>query len=173
MENQTSSKGIILNNGLYLGLVGVVTALILYAMGKSLELQWVSSVVGFVATVAFVIIGIKQFKTNNGGFISWGQGVKIGMGIVMISALITIAYTLLFTTVIEPDYQAQAMEVQKQAWVDQGMSDEQIEAAVEMAENFQGPGIASAFILAFSAFIGFVVSAIVSAIMKKSEDDGY
>ena len=173
MENQTSSKGISLNNGLYLGLVVVVTALILYAMGKSLELQWVSSVVGFVATVAFIIIGIKQFKTNNGGFISWGQGVKIGMGIVMISALITIAYTILFTTVIEPDIQAQAMEVQKQAWVDQGLSDEQIESAVEMAEKFQGPGIAAAFILVFSAFIGFVVSAIVSAIMKKSEDDGY
>ena len=173
MENQTSSKGIILNNGLYLGLVGVVTALILYAMGKSLELQWVSSVVGFVATVGFIIFGIKQFKDDNGGFISWGQGVKIGMGIVMISALITIAYTILFTTVIEPDFQAQAMEIQKQAWVDQGLSDEQIEAATEMAEKFQGPGIASAFILAFSAFIGFVISAIVSAIMKKSEDDGY
>ena len=173
MENQTSSKGIILNNGLYLGLVGVVTALVLYAMGKSLELQWVSSVVGFVATIAFIVIGIKQFKNNNGGFMSWGQGVKIGMGIVMISALITVAYTILFTTVIEPDFQAQAMKVQKQAWIDQGLTDEQIESATEMAKKFQGPGIASAFILAFSAFIGFVVSAIISAIMKKSEEEAY
>lgn len=76
MENQTSSKGIILNNGLYLGLVGVITALILYAMGKSLELQWVSSVVGFVATVAFIIFGIKQYKDANGGFISWDKALK-------------------------------------------------------------------------------------------------
>ncbi|MAD98062.1 MAG: DUF4199 domain-containing protein [Flavobacteriaceae bacterium] len=173
MENQASSKGIILNNGLYLGLTGVIVGLILYATGQSFELQWVSNVVGFVATIVFVVLGMRAFKANNGGFMSWGQGVKIGMGIVMISAVITVVYTILFTQVIEPDFQAQAMEIQKQAWVDAGLTDEQIEQSMEMAEKFQGPGIAAAFILAISAFFGFIVSAITAAIMKKSEEEAY
>ena len=101
MDKQINSKNIIINNGLYLGLVGVFVGLILYAMGKSLELQWVSSVVGFVATIGFVVMGIKTFKKANEGFISWGEGLKIGMGIVMISAIITVIYTLLFVNVIE------------------------------------------------------------------------
>ncbi|NVJ88631.1 MAG: DUF4199 domain-containing protein [Flavobacteriaceae bacterium] len=173
MENQVNSKSIILNNGLYLGLIGVLTGLILYATGNALTMQWVSNLVGFVATLVFIIVGINQFKGANGGFISWGQGVKVGMGIVMISAIITVIYTVLFTTVIEPDFQQQAMEFQKQAWSDAGMTQEQIDNATAMSEKFQTPVIVSAIILAFSAFVGFVISAIVAAIMKKSEESTY
>lgn len=173
MENQVSSKGIILNNGLYLGLTGVFAALILYATGSAIELQLVGNVVGIIATIIFVIVGIKQFRTANQGFISWAQGVKVGMGIVMISAVITVIYTLLFTQVIEPDFQQQAMEIQKQAWMDAGMTSEQIENAEEMSKKFQSPAIVSGFILVFSAFIGFIISAIAAAVMKKSEENAY
>ncbi|MBG7611170.1 DUF4199 domain-containing protein [Polaribacter sp. BAL334] len=173
MENQVNSKSIIVNNGIYLGLVGVVVALVLYAMGKSLELQWVGSVVGFIATIAFVVMGLKYYKSSNRGFMSWGQGVKIGLGIVMVSAVITVIYTLLFTYVIDPDFQQQAMEFQQQKWLDSGMTEEQINAATSMSEKFQSPVIVSAVILAFSAFIGFVISAIAAAIMKKSEEETY
>ena len=173
MENQTNSKSIILNNGLYLGLTGVIVALILYAIGKSFELQWISNVVGLVATIAFVVLGLKAFKSNNGGFMSWGQGLKIGMGIVMVSAVITVVYTLLFTNVIEPDFQQQAIEYQQQKWLDAGLTQEQIEAFTESSEKFQSPAIVSAMILAISAFLGFIITAITAAIMKKSEEQDY
>ncbi|PWG05424.1 DUF4199 domain-containing protein [Polaribacter aquimarinus] len=173
MENQANSKSIILNYGLYLGLIGVVIHLILFATGSLLEYQWINSVVSFAAMIALIIIGIKKFREANGGFISWGQGVKIGMGITMISAVIAVIYTLLFMNVIDPTFQEQAMEVQKQAWVDAGMTEEQIDGAVEMTQKFQTPGILSAMILAMSAFFGFIISAIVAAIMKKSEEETY
>ncbi|WP_405565939.1 DUF4199 domain-containing protein [Polaribacter sp. Asnod6-C07] len=173
MENKTNSKSIILNNGLYLGLTGVIVALVLYAMGKSFELQWVSNVVGLIATIAFVVLGLKAFKTNNGGFMSWGEGLKIGMGIVMVSAVITVIYTLLFTTVIEPDFQKMGMEFQQQKWLDAGLTQEQIETFTESSEKFQSPAIISAMILAISAFMGFVITAITAAIMKKSEEETY
>ena len=173
MENQASSKNIILNYGLYLGLIGVVLHLILWASGQLIELNWINSVVWIIALIAFTIIGIKKFRELSGGFISWGQGVKIGMGITMIAALITVVYTLLFMSVIDPTFQEQAMEVQKQAWVDAGMTEEQIDGAVEMTKKFQSPAIASAMILGFSAFIGFIVSAITAAVMKKSEEEQY
>ncbi|MBT7817134.1 MAG: DUF4199 domain-containing protein, partial [Polaribacter sp.] len=38
---------------------------------------------------------------------------------------------------------------------------------------FQTPAISSAIMLAASAFIGFIFSAIISAIMKKSEEETY
>ena len=173
MENQASSKSIILNNGLYLGIVSTIIHLILFATGSLLELQWVQSLSGFIAMLAFIIVGIKKFKEANGGFISWGQGVKIGMGITMISAIIGVIYTLLFMNVIDPTFQQQAMEVQQQAWLDAGMTEEQIEGAAEMTKKFQSPGILSAMILAMSAFLGFVVSAIVAAVMKKSDEEQY
>lgn len=173
MENQTNSKNIILNNGLYLGLIGAIVGLCLWASGQYFELQWVGNLVGFVATLAFIIIGIKQFKNNNGGFMSWGQGLKIGMGIVMVSAVITVIYTLLLTNVIDTNLQAQGMAIQEQAWIDQGLTSDQIENAKGMAEKFQSPVIISSVILIFAAIIGFIVSAITSAIMKKSEEETY
>ena len=173
MENQTNSKSIILNNGLYLGITGVIVGLSLWASGKYFELQWVGSLAGIIATIVFIVLGINKFKNNNGGFMSWGEGLKIGMGIVMISAVISVIYTLLLTNVIDPELQAQGMAIQEQAWVDQGLSSDQIESAKEMTEKFQSPLIISGIILIFAAFIGFVISAIAAAIMKKSEEDSY
>ena len=173
MENQTNSKSIILNNGLYLGITGVIAGLSLWASGKYFELQWVGNLVGFLATIIFIILGINKFKSNNGGFMSWGEGLKIGMGIVMVSAVITVIYSLLLTNVIDPELQAQGMAIQEQAWVDQGLGSDQIESAKEIAEKFQSPLIISGIILVLAAFFGFIISAITSAIMKKSEEDSY
>ncbi|WP_405606067.1 DUF4199 domain-containing protein [Polaribacter sp. Asnod1-A03] len=173
MENQANSKSIILNYGLYLGLIGVVTHLLLYATGQLLELNWINSIVSIIAMIVLIVIGIKKYKSDSDGFMSWGQGVKIGMGITMVSAVITVVYILLFMNVIEPDFQQQAIEFQKQAWYDMGMTEEQIEASLEMTEKFQTPVISSAMMLGFSAFLGFVISAIIAAIMKKSEEETY
>ena len=173
MENQANSKSIILNNGLYLGIIGSVVHLALWASGQLLELNWVNSLIWFIGLIAFTVLGIKKYKEASGGYISWGQGVKIGMGITMICAVITVIYTLLFMNVIDPGFQEQAMEVQKQAWLDGGMTEEQVDASTAMAENFQSPAIASAMILGFSAFVGFIISAIIAAILKKSEEDNY
>jgi hypothetical protein len=95
------------------------------------------------------------------------------MGIVMISAIITVIYTLLFVNVIEPDFQQKAMELQQQKWLDAGLTQEDVDAFTESSEKFQTPVIVSAMILALSAFIGFIISAITAAIMKKNEQDTY
>ena len=173
MENQTNSKSIILNYGLYLGLLGSILHLALWAAGKALELGWVINLLSFIALIVFVVLGIKKIKEADGGLISWGGGLKIGVGIAMISGVISVIYTLLFMNVIDPGFQDIAMEVQQQAWVDAGMTSEQIDASLEMAKKFQGPGIISGMILLMSAIIGFIVSAIAAAIMKKTEEDQY
>ena len=173
MENQASSKSIILNYGMYLGILGVITHLCLFATGQLLELNWVNSLVWFIALIVFTIIGIKNFKASSGGFMSWGKGLKIGMGITMICAVITVAYILLFLNVIDPEFQNQAAELQRQAWVDAGMTSDQIETSVEAMKMFQGPVISSALILAFSAFIGFITTAIISAVMKQTPEEQY
>jgi len=173
MEDQASSKSIILNYGLYLGIIGVILHLALWASGQLIELNWINSIVWIIALIAFTIVGIKKFKETTDGFISWGQGVKIGMGITMIAAVITVIYTLLFINVIDPGFQELAMEAQKSTWLDAGMTEQQIEDSVAMAEKFQTPAITSAMVLGFSAFVGFIISAIISAIMKKSEEEQY
>ncbi|WP_425658708.1 DUF4199 domain-containing protein [Tenacibaculum ascidiaceicola] len=173
MENQAKSKNIILNYGLYLGIIGVFIHLAFYATGTLIKFGWLSGVIGFIAMIVLIILGIKKFKTDNNDFLTFGQALKVGVGIALISAIITTIYTLVFTNIIEPDFQAQMMEVQKQTWIDSGMTDEQIEASEAMSKKFSSPVITVPLSIVVSAFFGFIISAIGGAIMKKTEEDQY
>ncbi|WP_088324786.1 DUF4199 domain-containing protein [Polaribacter tangerinus] len=173
MENQVNSKNFIVNNGVLLGVVSIVINLVMYAMGMHLDPHWSVGLLTGVLFIGFIIYGIKQFKTANGGFLSWGQGVKIGVGIAVLAALVGAIYQYVFNTFIEPDFMSQMMEVQNQKMLDQGLTEEQIEAANEMSKSFQSPTMIAAFGIIGSAIGGFIVAAIAGAVMKKSEEETY
>ena len=84
-----------------------------------------------------------------------------------------IFYNLLFINFIEPEFISQVAAVQEQAWVDAGMSSEQIEASKKMMENFQSPVISSAIGIVVAAFVSFIISAIAGAIMKQTPVEQY
>jgi hypothetical protein len=173
MENKASSKSIIVNYGLILGVIGVLISLILYATGNSLKLNWVNGVAGFAAMIVIITLGIKKFKAGNGGYLTFGQGVKIGMFIALLSAVVSIIYNFIFLNFIEPDFMNQVLEVQRAAWEEANMTQDQIEGAESMFKTFSSPVITSLFAIVGAAFFGFIISAIASAIMKKSAEDQY
>ena len=173
MENQVSSKNVILNYGLYYGIVSILLSLSLYAMNMHLEGGTINIVFAIAVTLTFPILGIYKFKKDNSDFITWGQSVKIGIGIILIGVLITIIYNHIFTTFIEPDFMTLLMEKQVVAWEELNMTEEQIEASKSMMETFSSPGITSAIGIVAAAFFGFVISAIAGAIMKRTEEDQY
>ncbi|TVZ55371.1 uncharacterized protein DUF4199 [Lutibacter sp. Hel_I_33_5] len=173
MENQASTKNIIINYGLILGVIGLLPSLIKYAMGGNyLENDSISGILSVIVSIIFIVLAYKKFKTNNNGFMTWGQGVKIGMGIIFISMIITILYLLLFTNFIEPDFKAQVIEASEQKWIDAGYSDDQIEMSKEMTNKYFNLSMFGGIAI-MSLFFGFVVSAITSAIMKKNEEEQY
>ena len=175
MENQASSKGIILNNGLYFGIILVISSLIVYALGMHLEPTggYINFAIMAIAFIAFPIIGMSAFKKSNEGFMSWGQGVKIGVGIIVIGSIIGTLYQVAFTTFIEPEFYAQVEEVTRKALLDAGSSEEQIEMQIEMQNKFQGTPVGYGIGILFMAFVGFVISAIVAAVKKQSEEETY
>jgi hypothetical protein len=65
------------------------------------------------------------------------------------------------------------IEIQNQAYLEGGMTEEQIEAANAMTSSFSSPGIMAAVGIITSAIFGFIISAITAAIMKKSEEETY
>tara|TARA_B100001057_G_C22413241_1_gene780536 strand:- start:9 stop:530 length:522 start_codon:yes stop_codon:yes gene_type:complete len=173
MDNQVSSKSIMINYGVYLAVSSILINLVFYATGILLTLGWALGLIGLLLTIVFLVIGIKKYKEINEGFLTWGQAVKIGVGISIVSAFIGVIYTLIFNNFIDPTIQEQAIEIQRQAWENSNMPEEQIEAAEEMAKTFSSPAITSAIQIVAAAFFGFIISAIAGAIMKKSEGDEY
>lgn len=173
MESKASSKNVMLNYGLILGVVSILISVISYALGMHLERDWKFGVLGFVAMIVILSMAIKKFKTDNNNLLSFGQAVKVGMGVAIVSSVIVIIYNQIFMNFIEPEMMNQLLEVEKAKWVEANMTTEQMEAAEDMFNLFSGAAISSAIAIVASAFFGLIISAIAGAIMKRSAEDGY
>tara|TARA_B100000795_G_C22699270_1_gene398952 strand:- start:353 stop:880 length:528 start_codon:yes stop_codon:yes gene_type:complete len=175
MENQANSKSIILNNGLYYGLILILASLITYALGMHLDptAGYINLGVLAFVLIGFPIIGMSKFKKDNNDFMSWGQGVKIGIGTVLIGTIISLLYQHVFTTFIEPEFYSQVELVTRNGLLDAGLTEDQIDAQIEMQSKFQGTIIGDALGILFMTFIGFIISAITAAIIKKTEEENY
>ena len=105
MENQkVSSKQIMLNYGLLLGLASVILSLVNYTFGDAYNPHWSNTVIGILVLAAFIVLGIKKVKSNNDDLLKMGEAIKTGIGIAFIATLITMLYLVLFTKFIEPEF---------------------------------------------------------------------
>lgn len=171
MENKNSGKNIIVNYGLILGGIAILISLVQYSLGEHLTPNPIYGVISFGLMIAAIVLGIKKLKELNQGYISFGEAVKVGVGIAVVSALISIIYNLIFIYFIEPDFLDQMLQKQEEDMFNKGMKEEQIKAAMAMANKLKGPFISSAVGIVASAFMGFIVSAITGAIVKKSKEE--
>lgn len=174
MENQkSSSKQVMLNYGLMLGFISILIGVANFAFGNVYEPHWIISVLGIAILIAFIVLGLKKIKENNEGYLKLGEAIKMGLGIALISGIIYLIYHHIFINFIEPEYAARFMEVQEQKMIEKypNMTDEQLQAGLDMVKKFSGPVIGSAFILIWSLFSGFVVGLIGGLIMKRTEEE--
>ena len=176
METQTASvKKIALNYGLLLGLASIALSVLTYVMGVHLERPWWASVLGIAIMVLFIVFGLKTFKKDNGGFLSLGEALKVGLAISLIAGILVVIYNYLFMTVIEPDMVNQMLEMTREQMLEQNpdMPDDQMEMALGMTEKFMSPPIMAAIGIIFSLFLGFIISLIAGLVMKQNRPENY
>ena len=159
-----------LNYGLMLGIATVIISVANYAFGNAYEPHWSVNVISLLLMIAFITLGIKKLKETNGGLLTLGEGLKTGIGVALISGIIGIAYFLLFVNFVDPEFFNTIASIQEQKWLDANMSDEQIEMSKAMMAKMSGPGITAGFMIAFTLFIGFIISLIAGLVMKQTED---
>lgn len=172
MENQqTPTKKIILNYGGILGIVSVLISVTLYALGMQYEQDWKTGSIGIIAMAVIIFLGIKKFREFNEGYLSIGEALKTGIGIALIGALISVAYSLIFLNFIEPDFMANTMAKAEVDMIEKfpQLTDEQIEQQISMMKKFSTPAITSAIAIVFSLFFGFVFSLISGFILKNDQ----
>lgn len=173
MENQTNStKNIAVNYGIYLGLGSIIISLIIYAMGKTYEQNWIMGLISIFTIVVFIILGIKKFKEVNNGYLVLGQGLKTGIAIALIGAIIGIIYTLIFANFIEPNYMENMMEISRQKMLENpNLTEEQIDNAIEIQKKFSSPWMTATIGLLWSLFIGFITALIASLVMQRKPEN--
>lgn len=170
MENQpTPTKSIIINYGVYLGIASILISVLVYALGMQYDQDWKMGSIGIIAMAVIIFLGIKKFKELNSGYLTVGQALKTGVGIALIGGIISVIYSFIFMSYIEPDFMANTMAKAEQKMIEDfpNLSDDQIEMQIEMMQKFSTPAITSAFALIGSLFFGFVIS-LISGFIQKS-----
>ncbi|MEJ8757493.1 DUF4199 domain-containing protein [Pontibacter sp. H259] len=168
-HTQPSVTSVALKYGLITALVSIVYTLIIMLLDMG-DNRWLSGL-SFLIMIAGIVLAMKEFRTLNNGFMSYGQGLGIGTMVSAISGLLSGIFMWIYTTFVDTEYMNRMREKQTEALLDQGMSDEQIESAMQMTESFQGPIAMILGGLIGAVVIGFLLSLVISAIMKRNRPE--
>ncbi len=169
-KNKIKTGSFALNYGAILGAISVVFGLMLFSADQHYRGGMLVGLVSMSITLILIVFGIYQFKKANNGFLTFGQGLKVGVGISLIGGIIGIIFNLLMANVIDPDMMDKALEFQKsELLASKKMTLEQIENQLEIGKKFSTPTMQVLFGLLFSIVLGFVFSLIPALALKKEE----
>lgn len=174
MENNSSTlKSHILQYGLLLGGISVVFALMLFFLDMHYSQESAVGIISIAITAAVIILGQYNFRKENEGFLSFGESLKLGVGIALISSVIGVTYQVLLVTVIDPDTIPKMIEIAKNQLYDANpeMTQEQLDGILEMQKKFISPQMMVAFGLIGGLLIGFVISMISGLILKRNRPE--
>jgi len=168
-ENQPSVAAVGFKYGFLFALIGVIYSLIL--MVADLGDNRLLSSLAYLILIVGIIVAMKQFKTANYGYMSYGQGLGLGSLVAVVFGFLTGLFTWLYAEFIDTEYMARMMEKQREEMIRQGLPDEQIEAGMAMAENFSGPVTMILGATVITLIIGFILSLIIAAVMKNQRPE--
>nr|WP_321412197.1 DUF4199 domain-containing protein [uncultured Allomuricauda sp.] len=172
MEEQQPKTGkFALNYGLILGLISVVFSVMLYTQKMHYETNTAVVVISIVILAAIIFVAVNAFKKANSGYLTISEALKVGVGVALIGAIITLTYQFVLTNFIEPDFMDKAMELAKPKAMAQNpnMTEEQWEQGVEMQKGFAW--IQYPVILIMNTVLGLILGLITGLILKKSKAD--
>ena len=101
------------------------------------------------------------------GWMKFSDVFKQGLLICVICGIIIAAYTLLYVSVIDPEFMTFVQEKQMNKMLEMGMPEEQIEQSINQSAKFQTPFWMFTWTLLGLIFIGTLISLIMAAVLKK------
>lgn len=171
MNSSLPTRSFMVTYGAILGALSVVFSFMLYTMDMHYQGGTMVTVVSVVLSVALYAVGMYQYRAANAGLMTFWQGVKLGVGIALISGIIVVLFNLILTRVIDPETMTKAMDFQREQLIENTeLTIEQIDAQLAAMQKFQTPAIQAAFGLLFSMIFGFLLSLLPAAILRKSEE---
>lgn len=169
MEVQkTEAKKFVLNYGVLLGILSIILGVIMYVTNAYLAPSFIYTAIGFLILIGVITMAIKAYKAENGGFLSLGEALKVGIGVAVIGGIISAIWSFVLMNFIEPEFMSQMMETQREqmAEANPNMTESQMEAAMEMGANFSSPWLIMAISLIGNLFFGLLISLVAGLIMK-------
>ncbi|MDJ1468958.1 DUF4199 domain-containing protein [Cytophagaceae bacterium DM2B3-1] len=172
---QPSPVPFALRYGLYAGLVLTIIGAILNITELSFNqtIGYLSTLLFWGAPIVAIILALKDFRQNNGGYLSLGQSIGLGTLLCVVMGFISGLFTTLYVKVIDASFAEKVIDNARRQMEEKGtMSDEQVDKAIEISRPFTEAMFTYSFIISpiLYAIIGVIFSLIIGAIMKKDRD---
>ena len=159
-------RGTGIRYGAILGLISIAYFMVLVLTGVNTADGWVRWS-GLIFSTALVILGQMYYKQNGNGYMSYSQGLSLAFWVSLISSVISSAFTVLYLTVIDPDFAQMMQDMQMQAMEEQGLSEEQIEQGMKIAAKFTTPPMLFLFGVIGGIFTTMMVALVTTFFTKK------
>lgn len=168
-EKEPSVGSVALKYGFIGALVSVVFTAVLLVAGVDVN-SWIGSL-GYLILIGAIVVAIKAYKESNYGYMSYGQGLGIGTIVSLIFGVLSGVFMYVYASFIDTTYQATIQDKQRIELEKQGFSDEQIEQSMSITESFTSPVMMIVWTIVGYLVIGFILSLIISAIMKNKRPE--
>jgi hypothetical protein len=167
MENQTTTTRTALKWGVIIGVINILYSTAIMVSGQ-IGNQLLSYFVYLIIAVG-IYLAMNDFKKENHGYMSYGQGLGLGTLKSVIVGLIGGFYSFAYMKFIDPTITEQMMKKAVEEMEKKGMPDDQIDQAMEYSKMFMSPGVLFVIGVIGMLFIGFILSLIIAAIVKKDK----
>lgn len=117
--------------------------------------------------VLILVLATREFRSQNDGFISFGQGVGLSALCGAVWGVTSAGLTLIYTQFIDNSAQEKMLSGLRNAYEERGMSDEQIDVAMKAVTFMTNPGVGFVMTILVGALTGVLLGLIVSAVVKK------
>ena len=165
-------KKTVIKFGKYAFITAAVLFLAALVLGKSLS-YGAQEIIGYssiVVSLVFVFFGIKNYRDQeNGGSISFGKALKIGMLITLFAALGFAIIDFIYTAFINPEFLEQYTQHMTEN-LESTYSGEELatkKAELDSSMEYMTSGFMAFIMFSTVVLIGFVISLISSLILNK------
>ena len=171
MTNKISTRQIAINFGLLLSAYNVITGLLLVFLNLHYQNNSTIGLINLGVIIGVIFYGIYYFKKSNDGCIKISEALKTGIGISLVSGVISALYSIILVYIIDPDFIEKTLEFQKKIILEKNknLAIEDANKMVDLQKKLTGPLTTSGFIIIFNLFIGFIVSLTGGLIFNKSQ----
>jgi Protein of unknown function (DUF4199) len=173
---ETKATNPMLQYGLLSGLLGIIMFLVLYLGGTKLFTSPIAYA-GYLIPIVFAVLACLKERRNKGGFLKFGEALKTSFGVFVITSLLSTLFTYILMNFIDTEFatsmKAYSMEVTESMMKRFGASQTQIDEAVKKASEKDQFSLGSMLLgFAFGCIFWFVISLIISLIVRKENKDG-
>ncbi len=152
--------------GAILGISMVLYNIILYV--ADLTLNKPLSYISYVLIIGGIYLAIKSFRDQSEQkAITYGKALGVGVLTVLFSSVFVALYTYALYQFIDPSLIQKMLDMSREQLTTNGMSDDQVEAAINMSSKIMTPGLISIMVIPMSVFMGTIFSLVIAAFLKK------